>query len=248
MGGFKEGVGRSFQKCRLCYCTFEGVQDKFSEDDFSMRSNEQYLNQCTEIENAPVLETQKELQTTYGINKRSPLLQLPSFDVTKQLPQDVMHILLEGIIQYELNLVLNVFYAAGSFSLDQLNASIANHDYSFHEVSSKPPPLRKAVFNGDEFYKIKYNAAQTKTFLKLFPFIMHPFIDEDDDYYLFIVELIEIVLLVFAPVITSSGIDELQTKIENHLRWFKVLFPEKNLLPKHHYMVHFPSTIRSLDL
>jgi hypothetical protein len=30
---------------------------------------------------------------------------LPGFDVTKQLPQDIMHTLLEGTVQYELRFV-----------------------------------------------------------------------------------------------------------------------------------------------
>lgn len=121
-----------------------------------------------------------------------------------------MHVLLEGNVQYELNLVLNIFYTDNYFNIDQLNASILNHDYSSNEISSKPPPIRKANFTGEETYKIKYNAAQPKTFLKLFPFIMHPFVDKDDEFYLFIIELIEIVSIVFAPVITSAGIDDLR--------------------------------------
>lgn len=36
--------------------------------------------------------------TTYGINKRSILMDLPYFDVTKCLPFDIMHTIYEGII------------------------------------------------------------------------------------------------------------------------------------------------------
>ena len=42
-GGYKEGVGVSFQKCRSCYCNFDDMQEKFSEDDFELRTKEQYI-------------------------------------------------------------------------------------------------------------------------------------------------------------------------------------------------------------
>ena len=34
---------------------------------------------------------------TYGINKRSELLDMPGFDLTKCLPYDVMHTVFEGV-------------------------------------------------------------------------------------------------------------------------------------------------------
>ena len=72
-GGYKEGVGVSFQKCRSCYCNFDDMQEKFSEDDFELRTKEQYIEQCTEIEEAPSPMIKSDLQTTYGINNRSCL-------------------------------------------------------------------------------------------------------------------------------------------------------------------------------
>ena len=37
-----------------------------------------------------------------GINHESLLCELDNFDLTTQLPQDIMHTLLEGVVQYEL--------------------------------------------------------------------------------------------------------------------------------------------------
>ena len=42
----------------------------------------------------------------YGINRESKLASLEPFDITKQLPQDVMHVLLEGIAPIHLGLLL----------------------------------------------------------------------------------------------------------------------------------------------
>lgn len=44
---------------------------------------------------------------TYGVNFYSPLNDLDTFHVVNQLPQDIMHILLEGVIPYELSCCLH---------------------------------------------------------------------------------------------------------------------------------------------
>lgn len=66
--------------------------------------------------------------TTYGINHRSPLNGIEHFHVANcQLPQDVMHVLLEGVIPLETKLMLSVFiYEEKYFSLRFLNDRIQN--------------------------------------------------------------------------------------------------------------------------
>ena len=106
-------------------------------------------------------------------------------------------------------------------------------------VTPKPvqnPPV-------EEKYKLKFKADECRTFLRLFPFIVGPMVDLENQYYKFILELIELVNLIFAPVITTLGIEDLKAKIDFHLTQFKVLFPEMNLLPKHHYLIHIPRSI-----
>lgn len=149
-----------------------------------------------------------------------------------------MHTLLEGILHYELLLVLNKYIENKSFTLETLNGSIESHQYGHTEISNKPIPLRNSLFNGTERYKLKFEANQARVFLKLFPFIVGPLIDVKDSYYLFVIKLMEITSLIFAPVITETGINILHFKIAKHLSEFKELFPTSNLLPKHHYLVH----------
>jgi hypothetical protein len=222
------------------------MQTDFRESAFSLRTKESYDGQCDEIEQAPNENIRKDLQTTYGINKRSILCQLPTFDVTKQLPQDIMHTLLEGTVQYEIRLVLLHYIQSGTTTLSQINGAITSHRYGYSEISDKPDPLRGTVFFGDERYKLKYKAAQARMFLRLLPFIIGPLVDSADPYYLFLVELIHIVQLVFSPVIKIGTIHYLKQIIDEHLSNFKKLFPNSNILPKHHYLVHIPSTIQQL--
>ena len=137
-GGFKEGIGFAFQKCRSCLCDFDSMQRNLFKETFVMRTAHLYNQHCTEIESTSSKAMQNDLCTTYGINKRSALTQFPLFDVARQPSNDVMHILLEGVVQYELRLVLNHLIQDGFFSINELNGSIINHEYGYSETGSKP--------------------------------------------------------------------------------------------------------------
>ena len=62
--------------------------------------------------------------TTYGVNSKSPLNDLLHFHVTNgQLPQDVMHIMFEGVLPLEIKLLLQYFiFDKSYFTLDMLNS------------------------------------------------------------------------------------------------------------------------------
>ena len=134
----------------------------------------------------------------------------------------------------------------GQFTLNDLNAAIASQNYGYSEVSNKPGPLRESVFQGEEVYKLKYKAAQARLFLRLLPFILCNLIPAGDDYYALITELNELCQIIFSPVIALPTINLLKSKIGEHLKNFKEHFPNVNIIPKQHYLVHIPSMIKQL--
>ena len=174
-GGFKEGVGVSFQKCRSCYCSFDDMQTKFDEEVFTLRNRALYDQECQHIESAPNINVRQDLMTIFGLNGRSGLWELPGFDVTTQLPQDVMHTLLEGTVQYKLRLILLHFMQSGSFTLKELNAAITSHNYGYTESPDKPGPLADAVFHGDERYKVEIQSCTSLGVFNVITFLYWPF-------------------------------------------------------------------------
>lgn len=46
------------------------------------------------------------VKKTFGITKRSVLGEVKYFDITKQFPHDIMHDLYEGVLPYEVKLLL----------------------------------------------------------------------------------------------------------------------------------------------
>ena len=81
---------------------------------------------------------------TYGVNQRSTLNDLFGFHVADgQLSQDIMHILLEGVLPYELKLMLNDFINVKQYlDLEFLNDRVFCFTYSPEEAKDKPPPIK----------------------------------------------------------------------------------------------------------
>ena len=126
LGGYKESVGGARRKCRHCMTDWESMQQYFTEEEFLLWDSDWHEQQLHDIENAGSPFLEKYFSKQYGINRRSLLCNIPDFDVTKQLPQDIMHIFLEGILSYELKFLLKHYFDAGLFTLEQLNTKLKN--------------------------------------------------------------------------------------------------------------------------
>lgn len=85
----------------------------------------------------------KEDSITYGINFSSPLNLIDTFHVVDQLPQDIMHILLEGVVPYEMtHMLLSYIKDDKLFSIEMLNERIENFPYSSNESKDKPSQIK----------------------------------------------------------------------------------------------------------
>ena len=244
--GFKVGVGWSHQKCRQCLYVFEDMQNKFMGSDFTPRTLSQYNQQRTDIETAPTKASMADLQTTFGVNGRSILSELWYFDITKQLPQDIMHVLLEGSVQYEVRFILQALFETGAVTLRQVNNDFLQLSLGYHDESNRPPPLRESVFNGQNSYKLKLTAEQARIFLKNLPFILHGYVPVDDLFYQLLLEIVLIVQICFSPVTSHKRMIKWQNLIKTHLQHFKHLFPNVNIIPKMYYMIHIPGQMLHL--
>ncbi len=78
---------------------------------------------------------------TYGLLSQSPLNEIDNFHVANgQLPQDIMHVLFEGVLPKEIKLMLDKFINEHRyFTLDTLNERIKNFAYGRAEARNRPP-------------------------------------------------------------------------------------------------------------
>ena len=75
------------------------LQCLFWEELLVTKNREVYEQHCSDIENSETERNRQELEIAYGLNKRSYLDNFKELNGTEQLPQDIMHILLEGTVQ-----------------------------------------------------------------------------------------------------------------------------------------------------
>ena len=67
-------------------------------------------------------------------------------------------------------------------------------------------------------------------------------------YWNFLLLLLQIVNIVFSPILTDGMISYLKHLICDHHNMFKVLFLDKKLIPKHHLMIHYPRCITKIGV
>ena len=85
----------------------------------------------------------------YGINRDSALNELAYFNVCDgSLIPDIMHDILEGSLQYEVKLMLQVMITTENyFTLSQFNSRLENLDYGYMEIKDKPTVISLQTLN-----------------------------------------------------------------------------------------------------
>ena len=88
---------------------------------------------------------------TYGINYRSALNDIEFFHVINHLPQDIMHVLLEGV-PHEMQLMLyNYIVVTKLFTLETLNNRISSFCYSTSEARDRQTPITYQAITKESF-------------------------------------------------------------------------------------------------
>ena len=109
---------------------------QYRESDFVLRTPASYNYHCSLL-SGPLAEADS---VTYGVNYESALNRLQDFHVcNNQLPQDIMHIILEGVVPYMMKAMLHSYIRVkGYFTLYDVNQRILHFKYSRAEAKSKP--------------------------------------------------------------------------------------------------------------
>ena len=81
---------------------------------------------------------------------------------------------------------------------------------------------------------------------RVLPFVIGEFVAEDDDHWSNFLNLLTVMDFVFAPTTTVDKANLVAVLIQDFLADFKELYPDVNLIPKMHYMIHMPSWMKWL--
>ena len=136
---------------------------QFNSTDFQERELEEHLELCNQIEDPDNSKAVRDaLSTTYGINNKSVLCSLAYFDVCKCFPEDIMHILFEGIVPYETKIFLKYMIDERRYiTLKHLNQVVDSFDFGYMNKKDRPTPLTRETINATTDAKLKQSGKMT---------------------------------------------------------------------------------------
>ena len=156
-----------------------------------------------------------------------------------------MHDLLEGVTSKVLSLVLNrLIFTDKFFSLDFINHKINSFAYGYVDQKNKPAPLKEQQIKNGK--KLSLKASQCWCLMRNIPLMIGMSVPEDNLHYSLLLIHLDILDIIFCPIISVYDTHYLSDLISEHHKLFLFLFPTQNLTPKFHNMVHYPSVIRTL--
>ena len=234
--GFVESFSARYC-CRFCLLEKHCFQTVFCEDDpeVILRTVDMHKQHCQTIQTDPTL------PHVYGVKRSCLLNSLQYFNTANNFSVDIMHDILEGVAQFEVKLVLQ-YIQENFLNAEQLAGRIHAFDYGYNQQRNRPPRVK--LFNGSN--DLGLNAIQSWCLLRNMPLLFGDLIETGDKYWLLLLLLLQIVNIVFSPVLSDGMTIYLKHLIIDHHRLFKQLFPTINLLPKHHFIIHYPRIIRTV--
>lgn len=116
--------------------------------------------------------------------------------------------------------------------------------YSFH-VSNfhKNAKLANVKFHLLNLLYVHFVASQAWCLARHLPLLLGNRVPKEDEKLQLFLLLLEIVELVFSPVISREQASYLQAIIEEHHVRFVEQYPAASIIPKMHYIIHYPRTI-----
>lgn len=177
----------------------------------------------------------------YGISCVSPLQKLTDFDVIKQLPPDAMHDIFEGGITCILQHIPHGLVWEGVLYKTDLNRVTAL-SYGFHDKKSAPVTARVTFLSGKG--NLRGTANQKWCLFRMLPQLYEDTIPEDNPHWMAYLADRDLADTILASKISEDCITYLQVKVQEFLELFTTQYPNAALIPKLHFLLHYPKYIR----
>ena len=94
------------------------------------------------------------------------------------------------------------------------------------------------------YIHVHHVATQMWCLGRFLPLLVGHLVPKDDPYWDNLLTLLTIMDYVFAPETTADKADYVSMLVEDFLSDFKDLYPERPLIPKMHYMIHFATWMK----
>lgn len=228
--------------CRICLMRKKDAQESVSEDPELIRKRDDFKKHVEELKSNHKDGKLNALHIC-GIKDETSFVNLTIYDIARNFTVDVMHDLLEGIVQRDIKLLAKYLVRIKIASLEDINELIRVFGYGLNNMANKPGPIKLTTSTD----KIRQSAAQTLCLLKFLPLILNDCVkkipEEDIDKWNAILVLISIVKTACAPKISKSSVERLEKEIILHHTLIKTAY-NISFTPKDHFITHYPSLIK----
>lgn len=223
------GLNESFSSNYFCrFCTVTKLESKkmYTENALIIRRTDQY---------------QEHLENKIGVKEPCIWNDLPSFHIYENICCDIMHDIYEGILRYDMALIIQKLIQEKKFTLERLNSRIKYCCYDNTEKNICPG------INKDHLSKkyIVMSAAEMICLTKNFSYIIGDLVPEENEVWKFYLIVAELVHILMSTAFTKSTLDLLSSVIYNHNESYKKL-SGNDLKPKFHILTHYPRIINEV--
>ena len=238
--GYVENCSRATFACDLCLATQDDIQNVFSERNLTLRTPETYDRHVKDLLDGKITVSDS------GIKRPSVLASLSYYHPASNSSADIMHDLCEGVLPMQTKLfVCHLVYEVKCITLSDINYRIKAADYGHCGARSKPSPLLESHLKSADS-SLGQRSAQMLMLFRHLPTILADVVELADPLKLRLFNLLgQIVELVFSPSLATTHLLYLEDIVAEHHGLFRICYPEKRLLYKHHRMVHYASVIRN---
>lgn len=223
--------------CRYCMVTKEHVGDpeKTVEEEFSLCTKEVHMYHLQAVEeddtNIPI----------YGVRGPCALNSVETFEVSKCLPPDVMHDLLEGVFPFVIKIVLKELVKSRILTIETINSCISHMNFGQNDSSNKPPHITDGMLRNN----ISGKASEKWCLFRLLPQIIGHLVPVGNKVWGMYLLCREIADYIMAPVVRKSWMPYLSNLIAEFLELVSDYTEEYGFLCKLHYIVHYPRLLLS---
>lgn len=232
IGGYTENFSTAEYLCRFCYFSKNNLSQR-GMGSKELRNIQNYKHDISNLHN--------EVRISKGLKRNSCLNKLKYFHVAQPgLPPCIAHDLFEGVVAYDMILIIKYFIEHGYLSYNVLNQEIIHFSKKLDLSMSFPKISRNSTRLGG-------TAHQNWVFIIIFPFIINKYIENyDDDVCRMFVSLLKVCQISCCHQISENQIKCLKFYIEEYHRLRILCFESVRMRPKHHYMIHYPYLMRQL--
>lgn len=223
------GLHESFSStyfCRFCTETKEVIKTSTYESIQNLRKKEDYPHHVL---------------TKIGIKEICLWNDLSYFHVYENLTCDVMHDIYEGVLRYDMAVIIHKLIEQNFFNLSRLNQRIKFYNYDSAE-KNRPPPI-----NNDHLIKgcIIMSAAEMVCLFTNFRFIIGDLVPENSSGWSFYLVALEMVNKLSSQTISCSSLDQISNIVQKHNELYLDLSGD-GLKPKFHWLLHYPRIIKKI--